>query len=427
MRIRNNGPAKRSYNSFRANSGALSKNLEKLSSGYKINRSADDAAGLAISEKMRAQITGLSGAQQNAKHGIGLIQVSEGALQEYHDILNRMLELSVESANSTYDNEVDRDQLQKEMTRLAQELNRIADATNFNGIFTLDGHPAPVDGDASLLGGETEAIYSHYHSLGLVDSDAKTGSDAVWTFGGYTCPPFDAAVYNTLAKQLDYFKDQYNANQKASTGWRAQIWHDKVNYMNPDGTKGGSEVKYCVCFVNDKTDKRRTAPPGLYGVYDQNSQGGSGSAQLQGNTEDKNNGALQTTGYVRLLIGETWRKSNFLDVPIFDMHADAIGLKGASVSEQDDAIKTIDKIKRAANNVSDARGTYGALQNRLEHAINYLGNANENIQSAESVIRDTDMADEMMKYTKNSILTQSAQSMLAQANMLPEGVLRLMQ
>ena len=138
MRIQNNIMAMNAYRNYTNNTSALSKNLEKLSSGYKINRAGDDAAGLAISEKMRAQITGLEGAQKNAKDGISLVQTAEGALTEVHDMLNRMVELADQSANGTYD-ATDRQQLQKEITQLQSEIDRIADSSNFNGIKLLDG------------------------------------------------------------------------------------------------------------------------------------------------------------------------------------------------------------------------------------------------------------------------------------------------
>lgn len=577
MRIRNNGPARRSYSSYRVNVGSLNKNLEKLSSGYKINRSADDAAGLAISEKMRAQITGLSGAQQNAKQGIGLIQTTEGALQEYHEIVNRMLELSVKSANATYDDDVDREQLQKEMNRLAQELNRIADSTNFNEIFTLNGSGELVEdakfqelveddratlhgGDAymmeiglDMVGGvsgseESEPIYNHYHS-GILT--ARTGENAQWAFGGYTFT-FNATEIPELKDQLYEFCKQYNEDPANNwNGWKARTLpdqrgvpgneicflangdYDPRNEYAPrekgvgvrqalpcdygdglhdggHGVIGGSnpgeasaahtEVDFKentgetmmgavmllgasgeygkYQFVENESDAESgyvpimidssssagdiaqsvsdtvEAPPGfriqkvaysevsfqeiveneeyhdtpaLYVSVFKTTEDAEESINYIGSNVNQNNTNAFQTGNVRLLIGETGDEYNFLDVPIFDMHTDKVGLADVDISTQSGALNAIDKIKGAINKVSDVRGTHGALQNRLEHTIHYLGNAHENIQSAESVIRDADMADEMMKYTKNSILVQSAQSMMAQANLLPEGVLRLIQ
>ena len=158
MRIQNNIMAMNAYRNYSNNTSALSKNLEKLSSGYKINRAGDDAAGLAISEKMRAQITGLEGAQSNAKDGISLVQTAEGALTEVHDMLNRMYSLAEQSANGTYENETDRAQLQKEVTQLKDEINRIADSSNFNGIQLLDGSMTAAEGATSVTGLDGAAV-----------------------------------------------------------------------------------------------------------------------------------------------------------------------------------------------------------------------------------------------------------------------------
>ena len=176
MRIQNNIMAMNAYRNYSNNTSALSKNLEKLSSGYKINRAGDDAAGLAISEKMRAQITGLEGAQSNAKDGVSLVQTAEGALTEVHDMLNRMYSLAEQSANGTYENETDRAQLQKEVTELKSEINRIADSSNFNGINLLDGsmESAGADGDVGLvLTSGAGAIDFKQTSSGATNASAK--------------------------------------------------------------------------------------------------------------------------------------------------------------------------------------------------------------------------------------------------------------
>ena len=275
MRIQHNIMAMNAYRNYNNNTSALSKNLEKLSSGYKINRAGDDAAGLAISEKMRAQITGLDKAQDNAKDGISLVQTAEGALTEVHDMLNRMVELATQSANGTYDT-TDREKLQAEVGQLIDEIDRIAESTNFNGIDLL-------------------------------------------------------------------------------------------------------------------------------------------------------NGDLAGTGGLTLQIGDTAATFNQLTVTVDDMHANALGVDAIDISDQGDAQNAIDTIKDAIDRVSTTRGTLGALQNRLDHTINNLSVTEENIQDAESTIRDTDVAEEMMAYTKNNILIQSAQAMLAQANQVPQGVLQLLQ
>ena len=169
MRIQHNIMAMNAYRNYNTNTSALSKNLEKLSSGYKINRAGDDAAGLAISEKMRAQITGLEGAQSNAKDGISLVQTAEGALTEVHDMLNRMYELAEQSANGTYEDGTDRAQLEKEVTQLKNEINRIADSANFNGIKLLDGSLSTEGGTAAVSGSTTHSIArSNVHRTGIL-------------------------------------------------------------------------------------------------------------------------------------------------------------------------------------------------------------------------------------------------------------------
>ncbi len=279
MRIQHNIMAMNAYRNYNNNTSALSKNLEKLSSGYKINRAGDDAAGLAISEKMRAQITGLETAQKNAKDGISLIQTAEGALTEVHDMLNRMVELATQSANGTYDNDVDRKNLQAELDQLRTEINRISDSANFNGIKLFDG-------------------------------SVSIGASAI-----------------------------------------------------------------------------------------------------------------------TLQIGDTSESFNVLSFTLGKMDATALSIGASAVAITNAAVagSAISAIKAAINKVSTVRGQLGAYQNRLDHTINNLSVMTENIQDAESTIRDTDVADEMMAYTKNNILIQSAQAMLAQANQVPQGVLQLLQ
>lgn len=479
MRIRNNGPASRSYRSYRTNSGALAKTLEKLSSGYKINRAADGAAELTISEKMRAQITGLDGAQQNAKHGIGLIQVTEGALQEYHKIVNRMLELSVKSANATYDDEVDRQQLQKEMNRLAQELDRIADSTNFNGIYTLkDGYVPETNSTAEAISDDITAdlsggdIIDEIEAAELLDTrleeeGARSGEiqfSLIWE--GST----DLDLHcHTPNRSHIYYGQKSAGGGELDVDAQAQVMmeHPVENIYFDEPSNGDYSVfvhnysrsetvdkAFVRIKVGDETSMYSLGPLEPKQYYDVihftyseeppnltlieapenvellgHTKEGTSAAETENETEvtEETEEEENDDNKIRLQIGETSDEYNVLEVPKFGMHADRVGLGGVDISTQSGALDAIDKIKGAVSKVADVRGTYGALQNRLEHTINYLGNAKENVQSAESLIRDTDMADEMMKYTKNTILTQAAQSMMAQANMLPEGVLKLLQ
>ena len=301
MRIQHNIMAMNAYRNFGNNTSALSKNLEKLSSGYKINRAGDDAAGLAISEKMRAQITGLNAATKNVKDGISMVKTSEGALQEVQDMMNRMVYLAEQSANGTYDNEVDRAALQDEVKALTSEISRIADTANFNG--------------------------------------KKLFADG--------------------ANNLSSFKLQIG--DSAATA-------DQLDLSKVVGTTGALNLKTLL----------NTAATGSKNFYDVST-------------------ATKATALLANLRG---------------------GKAGT---------KTIKASAAMINKVSSLRGKLGAVQNRLEHTQNNLSVMTENIQDAESTIRDTDVADEMMAYTKNNILIQSAQAMLAQANQVPQGVLQLLQ
>lgn len=367
MRIQHNIMAMNAYRNYTNNTSALSKNLEKLSSGYKINRAGDDAAGLAISEKMRAQITGLDKAQDNAKDGISLVQTAEGALTEVHDMLNRMYELAEQSANGTFEDGTDRTQLQKEVDQLKSEIDRIADSANFNGIKLLDG---------SMKTGTTVNIAADTISGTVNQTDIK-----LTTAGG------------------------------------------KVNFGNT--FKTGDNVT-----INGVTYTYASQATGSDGKTFGNFNALKSAAKKNGVTIGGTSAAATFTKAgkdLTLQIGDTSEKFNQLQVSINDCHVDALGLTDMKISDQDSAAKALNSIKSAINYVSDVRGTLGATQNRLDHTINNLSVMQENIQDAESTIRDTDVADEMMAYTKNNILIQSAQAMLAQANQVPQGVLQLLQ
>ena len=698
MRIQHNIAAMNAYRNYNINTSAVSKNLEKLSSGYKINRAGDDAAGLAISEKMRAQITGLNAAQKNVKDGISLVKTAEGAMQEIQDMLNRMDYLATQSANGTYDNEVDRANLQKEVDQLQAEINRIADSANFNGIKLLDGSldvdgrvantttifsgltgGSNVNGTAEIIGvnqgfggvntngslkltgvdlgaaagtptasdqsvryhkdaaeaGKTSftidldnSSYSNA-SLGTTLKDLVLGLD-----GGQAAAPdagLDEALKNNIlyldkegktrvtydvtadnngitseniAKSImesiekaggkvyiqagdatkqafieynvtrdgDKLKfemsdDGYNAaaaaaadTTKAGNFFQGNF-NFAVNYKTvaAGGTKddqldststdaavqaeiaftnavGGAQQHEATSNINEGTtpagtiyaeavirfDKAGTADTqnkiadvfkdgaGLQlgdeyyifaasdevynGEYADNvhvvdirdlnnlsktdgtevndlrtaldrlsvaakdnemfnvqvAKGGNalvvterstytGDANLtmkdyglENQIRTFDSATSKTTvekeagEALTLQIGDTSESYNQLKVSIGDIHTKALGIDKLSIAKQADAQAAVDTIKNAINTVSSIRGTLGATQNRLEHTQNNLSVMKENIQDAESTIRDTDVAEEMMAYTKNNILVQSAQAMLAQANQIPQGVLQLL-
>jgi len=577
------------YRNYTNNVSAMKKNLEKLSSGYKINRAGDDAAGLAISEKMRAQITGLETAQKNAKDGISLVQTAEGALTEVHDMLNRMVELATQSANGTYDDTTDRNQMQKELDQLRSEINRIADSSNFNGIKLFDGtmeadsvkYEVGSKSDLAILATGTTAIGTAgtntiVHKDGQQATKTKfevelgnisftttatgnqtvtvaIGTDTVTASVANGASGADLAKgivgssgekevliggvsYNVTADGSKLVFEMTDAAKDASTAAASFTGNFGVSVTGA-GVQGGTvnlgtqvitegapkagtilantqlttaltaadivdgkaitvgDTTYVFASKQETLDAVAAAGDGFKavdisdlvddnGALD-NNKAGSGSALSEAlsrltvaaednkmftvgqnstdgmltfqEKEDYNgNGKggradlttqegvqkqIQTGTFnaikvaakngtgkgLTLQIGDTADSYNQLKVSLGDMHTNSLGIAGISIADQDSAAKAVEAIKAAINQVSDVRGTLGATQNRLDHTINNLSVMTENIQDAESTIRDVDVAEEMMAYTKNNILIQSAQAMLAQANQVPQGVLQLLQ
>ena len=401
MRIQHNIAALNSYRNLTGNNSAVSKNLEKLSSGYKINRAGDDAAGLAISEKMRAQITGLNTAQKNAQDGVSLVQTAEGALTEVHSMLNRMVELADQSANGTYDNAVDRANLQKEIASLKDEIDRIADSTNFNGINLLDGSLS-TSTTATLKGATTST---------------KAAVDLKFTF----------------ADQFNGKDIKVNLANAAAAGDKieATVAADGTITLKMDATKDHSASAIKEALANAKLDdvaqEDRAKMSSLLASATVTGAGTTGLANGDDFAEKAGTVTPAKGKSLTLQIGDTSADFNQMAVSVGDMHTDALGIADINISTQVGAQTAVDKIKTAINSVSSTRGDLGAIQNRLEHTINNLSVTAENMTAAESRIRDVDMANEMMAYTKNNILVQSSQAMLAQANQLPQGVLQLLQ
>ena len=410
MRIQHNIMAMNAYRNYTNNTSALSKNLEKLSSGYKINRAGDDAAGLAISEKMRAQITGLDKAQDNAKDGISLVQTAEGALTEVHDMLNRMYELAEQSANGTFEDGTDRKQLQKEVDQLKSEINRIADSANFNGIKLLDG--------SMSANATTKLTSTATNSKAGVDLNIV--ADSVYDATGKRTELDFSLSVTTTANSAGVSVDENGTVLITVMGKDADgISAEEIQAMLAKAKAANSKVSEDIMnAVRDATvtGKGIVAPKSATNATKWTDVATVTSATTANKGES-----------LVLQIGDTSDRFNQLRVGIKDCHVDALGLTDMKIGDQDSAAKALDKIKSAINYVSDVRGTLGATQNRLDHTINNLSVMQENIQDAESTIRDTDVADEMMAYTKNNILIQSAQAMLAQANQVPQGVLQLLQ
>ena len=514
MRIQHNIAALNSYRNLTGNNNAVSKNLEKLSSGYRINRAGDDAAGLAISEKMRAQITGLNTAQKNAQDGVSLVQTAEGAMTEVHSMLNRMVELADQSANGTYADEVDRENLQKEISSLKEEINRIADSTNFNGINLLDGSLSTgklptftgLDGltptTIAATGNKTEltigsvaagvdqskeySLTFNYtdangaakeKTIKLTAKDTQTLVDA--NGNAYTLKTARQASAEEMAKAFagalsadsevgglftvaeNAGKLSFVSKETGSTGGSkvlaATTKYDTTSATLTAAQTAGTDAKVEYDFQNMEKDKVFTvngekfvfATAGKQFDSDVNVLETTGTnpnadevgkmagmiANKLGLSDEqvKDDGTKITfsasagNGGLTLQIGDTADKFNQMTVSVGDMHAKALGISDVDISTQAGAKAAVDKIKSAINSVSSTRGDLGAIQNRLEHTINNLSVSAENMTAAESRIRDVDMANEMMAYTKNNILVQSSQAMLAQANQLPQGVLQLLQ
>lgn len=339
------------------------KSSEKLSSGYRINRAGDDAAGLKISEKMRSQVRGLNKASSNAQDGVSLIQTAEGALNETHSILQRMNELAVQGANDTNQN-IDRDAIQQELNALTEEIDRIASTTQFNKQALLDGGFTGKNLQVGANSGQKITI-----------NIAKMNASAIGLDKGYVAK---ASGYFTTNEVTEKGKFSTSAALRASMGQKASKTFNTGDFK-----------KVSTGFVAPTTGS-----------------------------------VVASTKLLTCVKGIASR-----DVTLFavDSIAAASFTGGTDVSDHAHANATIDMIAKAINNVSGQRSALGALQNRLEHTIANLDNVAENTQAAESRIRDTDMASEMVEYSKNNILAQAGQSMLAQANQSTQGVLSLLQ
>ena len=391
MVVRSNIMALNANRQLGMNNSQVSKNLEKLSSGYKINRAGDDASGLAISEKMKAQIKGLKTASANSQDGISLVQTAEGALTEVHDMLNRMVEPAGKSANGTIDNNTDRAALQKEMNALLEEIDRIADSTDFNGIKLLNGE----------LAGKIDATFT--------EDTTDTLESVGITAGSLDLSKADHALAGDLKVKVDGGKLVITNGAKSY----ACVW---------DGNTTGA-----VTLKQGGTDDKDTI---TVNVKD--------TTKLKTVTAEKKVGTLAAgkpaTEGLTLQIGDTADDFNKVTVHIQNMNSESLGLKtlrDTGLMTQDAASAALNLIKNGAksaiNTVSSVRADLGAMQNRLEHTINNLDVATENMESSNSRIRDTDMAKEMMEYTKQNVLTQAAQAMLAQANQQPQSILQLLQ
>ncbi len=535
MVVQHNVSAMNANNAMTKNVSGLKKQTEKLSTGYSINRAADNAAGLAISEKMRSQIRGLTQATSNANDAISLIQTAEGGLQETEDIMQRMRELSVQSANGTYTDE-DREQIQYEVDALKEEVDRIAQSTEYNEMKLLDGSLDGGAGNTGVYGarfgvqltadnngfskGDTVTSNISGVSVSLTSgASGKGGENAAWDEDGKTLTinlvkgqSYSQSEIDELVKGANQQKEAQGASPadvkitlangrtgtigdtagtsgttvagvRATTsaaltnalveGAETEGYADKITFTSnsygddkrtinikfdvaagkegvsvstPDAddftkngvydlhlatgteyTNGDIErilAKNGLDYTVELTDET-TKPDGDVKLYANTKTDITGTAFSGGNGVGKD--AIQSSGEgLTFQIGANGVEDQRLTVNVGDMSSNALGIAGISVAKQDDANAAINKLDDAIKTVSTQRAKLGAVQNRLEHTVNSLNTANENMTASESQIRDTDMASEMIKYTKSNILQQASQSMLAQANQQPQGVLQLL-
>ncbi|WP_336787366.1 flagellin N-terminal helical domain-containing protein [Paenibacillus sp. MMO-177] len=409
MRINHNIAALNTLSSLNNASSAQSKSMEKLSSGLRINRAGDDAAGLAISEKMRGQIRGLDQASRNSQDGISLIQTAEGALNETHSILQRMRELAVQSGNDT-NTDTDRKNLQDEMDQLGKEVDRIRDTTQFNTKNLLDGSldktttaTANVNTNTSL-GGTTAA------ATVLTALTDKNGNN------------LGIAAGDTI--EVSYVINGTTKTDTITVSGTSAV-SDLYGGTNAAADITGASAAGSITFTAKNTGYNNAINGLTLTVKDSTGAVKSGASNaLSSFTETTAAAVDHADSQATFQIGANSNQN--IQVSVKDMGASALGVKDLKIGNQGQANVAIKAIDNATQKVSAERSKLGAIQNRLEHTINNLNTSSENLTAAESRIRDVDMAKEMMEQTKNSILAQAAQAMLAQANQQPQGVLQLL-
>ena len=385
LRINQNIDALNSYRNLSVTQGQMSKSLEKLSSGYRINRAADDAAGLAISEGLRSQVGGLKVAVRNAQDGVSVVQTAEGALTETHSILQRMRDLAVQASNDGGLNADAKGNIQSEIAQLKSELTRISDTTQFNGTKLLDGtYTGKFQVGANK--GETISVgvSTAMSALGLnVSGVSVTGGTALAaSAGGAPVIGGAAGTVTITAAQLDTLDELKNLNGTITIGNKSLDL---------------ATVKLTGATVDDQRADLLTKINAVFGASG-TATGGTGAVDLV------------ITGAAGGA-GET---------------AQQAATRAVVFSASTGADTAIDAIDAAIKTVSTVRADLGAVQNRFDHTINNLNVAVENLSASESRIRDTDMASEMMSFTRSQILSQAGTAMLAQANQAPQGVLSLL-
>lgn len=495
MIIQHNIAAANAYRNMKSNRSGLSRNLEKLSSGYRINRSADDAAGLAISEEMRAKINGLNQAEMNVDDGIGLIQTADGAMTEVHAMLERGVTLATQAANGTY-NDVSRSAIQKELDELGGEIDRIFESTDFNGIKVLQGqHVTSETSRLEIIGGlpanatfdpdtavngyvskvstlstafsveyskvvngtattdtKTVNVDLDYHSTVMDFSDYQTGATGAFNFTCCTCSNhYTANLVSGTGTTVEQSGTHTIYNIGVDNVTKDEIVETIINAMG-NGAPGnhythlvqGSNPYELIIYdnrpigsaddVKDKVVDTLGEGETLISFYNKDLTSHDQVIEATGNRNGKVTKGIarmmtdreyEGTPDIILQIGPTDKETLVVKLP--RVNTEALKVDEVKVDTVPNASDAMESYQKAIDQLSLERARLGAYENRLEHTKNYLGIASENTTAAESRIRDTDMAKEMAAYTKNNILAQAAQSMLAQANQSGQAVLSLLQ
>ena len=486
MVVQHNMQAMNANRMLNVTTGQQAKSTEKLSSGYRINRAADDAAGLTISEKMRKQIRGLDRASTNAEDGVSSVQTAEGALTEVHSMLQRMNELATQAANGTNSKDSDRQAIQDEIDQLTTEIDRVSETTKFNETYLLKGdagtktinmkaHDAGLkgtltdngDGTATFVmdalnAGDKVSIGGKNYTIGGEDADVTSmltaagitgkAGDKV-TINGKEYTFFDkASDGKTALTNTGYYE---TAPDKADATTASPTYADNTAIVGATGTisvgtKSVTKMKDAGADGIDDTDTTVISKKKAYelaskellkanqiGDTEGNAKVGVGAVDTAVDLTNGNGTFKIQTGSAKvantlsfsLHVGSDADMTNKIQVDIDSMDSASLGIKGINVKDDSGNAATyaIDAISDAISKVSSQRSSLGAVQNRLEHTINNLDNVVENTTTAESRIRETDMASEMVNYSKNNILAQAGQSMLAQANQSNQGVLSLLQ
>ena len=461
MVVQHNMQAANANRMLNVTTSAQSKSTEKLSSGYRINRAADDAAGLSISEKMRKQIRGLDKASSNAEDGVSSVQTAEGALTEVHSMLQRMNELAVQAANGT-NSDTDRGAIQDEISQLTTEIDRVAETTKFNETYLLkggngtkdvymNGHDAGLKGTltdsattatfkvaaGALDAGKSVTIGGKDYTIGSTKAEAKTfiGQAAkgnTVTIDGTTYTVIeDSGTEDTATNKLKLATIQ----GKIDDGSTVEYNGTKMTAMKDGDNNGVDDADSSVisaAHAVDLMEKELTVANNIGATKTAaTAEKAADYTSKDGVTFNIKKGTAEVADKLSfsLHVGSDADMTNKITVDIETMNSSYLGIKGLNVNDDSGIAGTyaIDAISDALQKVSEQRSSLGAVQNRLEHTIDNLDNVVENTTTAESRIRDTDMAEEMVNYSKNNILAQAGQSMLAQANQSNQGVLSLLQ